>query len=481
MNFKAIISVLGKILLVEAGLLCAPLIVSFIYLEDTYLSYIIPISGLLAVGLPTLFIKKKERDVFREKEGLILVSLAWIVISLVGAVPFVIGQHVPNYIDALFETVSGFTTTGASVITDVESLPKSLQFWRSFTHWIGGMGILVFVLAILPDYSKGSMHILRAESPGPNVGKLVSKMKVTARILYAIYVVLTLVEIIFLVCGKMPLFDSIVNALGTAGTGGFSVKNAGIAAYNSTYAEMVIAVFCVIFSINFNVYYFILIGEFRRAFKSEEMLTYLGIILISTFAIAINILDIYASFGQAMRYSFFQVSSLVSSTGYVTADFDTWPSFSKSILMMLMFMGACAGSTGGGLKVARVNILVKSTFADLRKTIKPRSMRTLKFESERISDETIRSTRIFFISYIAVLMFATLLVSVDGFSFESNFTASLSCISNIGPAFDQVGPMENFANYSWFSKIVFSLEMLAGRLELFPMLLLFSPSTWRKD
>ncbi len=481
MNFRAVVNVLGKILLVEAGLLCVPLILSFIYSEGIFLSYIIPMAGLIAIGAPTLFLKKKDTDTFHEKEGLVLVSLAWIAISLVGALPFVISKSIPNYIDAFFETVSGFTTTGASVLGDVESLPKSILFWRSFTHWIGGMGILVFVLAILPDYNKGSMHILRAESPGPTVGKFVSKMKVTARILYAIYIVLTIVLVIFLVCGKMPLFDSIINAFGTAGTGGFSIKNNSIAGYNSTYAEMVIAIFCVIFSINFNVYYFILIGDVLKAFKSEEMLTYLSIIVLATFAIAINIMDLYADFGQAMRYSFFQVSSLVSSTGFITADYDMWPTFSKTILMMLMFMGACAGSTGGGLKVARVNILAKSSYADLKKIIKPRSVMTLKFEGERLSEDTIRSTRIMFVAYITIIVICTLLISVDGYSFESNFSASLTCISNIGPGFAEVGPIENFSGYSWFSKIVLSLEMLAGRLELFPMLLLFSPSTWKKN
>ncbi len=478
MNYRAIINILGKILLVEAALLCLPLIVSFIYQEDTYLSYVIPIACLIAVGVPTAIFKPKD-STFYAREGLVVVSLAWIIISLVGAVPFVISKSIPNYIYALFETVSGFTTTGATVLGDVESLPKSILFWRSFTHWIGGMGILVFVLAILPDYSKGSMHILRAESPGPTVGKLVSKMKFTARILYAIYAVLSVVMVVFLVCGKMPLFDSIVTMFGTAGTGGFAVKNASIAAYNSVYLEMVIAIFCLIFSINFNVYYFIVIGSVLKAFKSEEMLTYLGIVLVATFAIAINIMDMYGSFQQGLRYSFFQVSSLVSSTGFCTTDFDTWPTFSKTILLFLMFMGACAGSTGGGFKVSRLSILTKSSLMDLKKIVRPRSVMTLKFEGERVADETIANTRLMFVAYIALIALSTLLVSVDGHSFLSNVSASLTCISNIGPGFDAVGPTRNFSCYGEFSIIVFCIDMLAGRLELFPMLLLFSPTTWK--
>ncbi len=481
MNYRAILNILGKILLVEAALLCLPLIVSFIYQEDTYLSYVIPICGLIALGVPAAIFKPKD-STFYAREGLVVVSLAWIVVSLVGAVPFVISKAIPNYVSALFETVSGFTTTGATVLADVESLPKSILFWRSFTHWIGGMGILVFVLAILPDYNKGSMHILRAESPGPTVGKLVSKMKFTARILYAIYFVLSIVMTIFLLCGKMPLFDSIVTMFGTAGTGGFAIKNASIAAYNSVYIEMVVAIFCLIFSINFNVYYLILIGSFAKAFKSEEMLTYVGIVLLSTFAIAINIMNmpIYGSFGEGMRYAFFQVSSLVSSTGYVTTDYDLWPTFSKTILILLMFMGACAGSTGGGFKVARISILAKSSFAGLKKMVKPRSVMTLKFEGEKLSDETVSATKLMFVAYVGLIALSTLLVSFDGHSILSNFSASLTCVSNIGPGFDAVGPTRNFSCYSSFSQIVFCIDMLAGRLELFPMILLFSPTTWKR-
>lgn len=480
MNYKFVFNVLGKILVLEAILLCVPLILSLAYGEDIYLAYVIPIACLLAAGIPSFIFKPKDTSIYA-REGFVLVAFSWVIMSLIGALPFVISKAIPNYIDALFETVSGFTTTGSTVLADVESLPKSILFWRSFTHWIGGMGVLVFVLAILPDDNKGSMHVFRAESTGPTVGKLVSKMRVTARILYAIYIVMTMVEVVCLLCGKMPVFDSFVNAFSTAGTGGFAIKNSSIAAYDSVYIEMVIAVFMMLFGVSFNIYYLILIGNFAKVFKSEELRVYLGIMLTATIIIAVNILTVYGNFGQAVRYSFFQVSSIMASTGFATADYETWPALSQAVIMFLMVVGACAGSTGGGIKVARLVILSKSGVAGVRKLVKPRTIVATKFEGETLSDDTINNVRLFFVFFVGMLIMSTLLVSVDGYgSLLSNFSASLACINNIGPGFDMVGPSGNFGGYSAFSKLIFCFDMLAGRLEIFPIITLFSSATWRR-
>ena len=467
-------------MVLEAILLCIPLILSLSYGENIYLAYVIPIVCLLAVGIPSFIFKPKDASIYA-REGFVSVSFAWLIMSLAGALPFVIGKAIPNYIDALFETVSGFTTTGASVLSDIESLPKSILFWRSFTHWIGGMGVLVFVLAILPDDNAGSMHVFRAESTGPTVGKLVSKMRVTARILYAIYIVMTMVEVVCLLCGKMSVFDSFVTAFATAGTGGFSVKNSSIAAYNSVYIEMVIAVFMMLFGVSFNIYYLIIIGNFAKAFKSEELRVYIGIMLTATMLIAVNILRVYGNFGQAVRYSFFQVSSVMTSTGFITADYEKWPALSQAIIMFLMVVGACAGSTGGGIKVARLVILCKSGVGGVRKLVKPRTIVATKFEGETLSDDTINNVRLFFVFFVGLLITSTLLVSIDGHgTFLANFSASLTCMNNIGPGFDQVGPTGNFGGYSAFSKLIFCFDMLAGRLEIFPIITLFSSATWRK-
>ena len=480
MNYKLVFNVLGKILVLEAALLCVPLILSLAYGEDIYLAYVIPIACLLAAGIPSFIFQPKDASLYA-REGFVFVSFSWVIMSLVGAFPFVISKAIPNYIDALFETVSGFTTTGASILSEIESLPKSILFWRSFTHWVGGMGVLVFVLAILPDDNAGSMHVFRAESTGPTVGKLVSKMRVTARILYAIYIVMTMVEVVCLLCGKMSVFDSFVNAFATAGTGGFSVRNSSIAAYDSVYIEMVIAVFMMLFGVSFNVYYLILIGNFAKAFKSEELRVYLGIMLTATVIIAVNILRVYGNFGQAVRYSFFQVSSVMTSTGFITADYEKWPALSQAIIMFLMVIGACAGSTGGGIKVARLVILSKSGVAGVRKLVKPRTIVATKFEGETLSEDVISNVRLFFVFFVGLLITSTLLVSIDGYgTLLANFSASLTCINNIGPGFDQVGPTGNFGGYSAFSKLIFCFDMLAGRLEIFPIITLFSSATWRK-
>lgn len=485
MNYKIVLNILGRTLLIEALLLICPMLVGFFYKENTYIAFLIPILGLVTVGFPFALIKIKDKSI-RTKEGFVIVALAWIMLSLVGAIPFVISGAIPSYVDALFETVSGFTTTGASILSNVEALPNSLLFWRSFTHFIGGMGILVFVLAILPKSDAGSMHVFRAESPGPSVGKLVGKLAFTARILYGIYIVMFVLEVIMLICGGMPIFDSIVHSFGTAGTGGFSIKNSSIAYYNNTYFEMVIAVFMFLFGINFNVFYLLLIGNFKKVLKSEELRTYFFMIVGATIIIAVNILANCVNFGQAIRYSFFQVASIGSSTGYVSADFDQWPALSKSIIVVLMIVGACGGSTGGGIKVSRLVILVKSVFADIKRIMHPRSVVSVKFEGELLEKETERNVRSYFTLWILIVALTTVLLCIDVDDFLTNFTATLSCIGNIGPGLStaglgMVGPMFNYGVYSAYSKILMSIVMLFGRLEIFPILMLFIPRTWKKN
>lgn len=488
MNYKMIISILGKTMLIEACLLLVPMCVGFIAGENTYLSFIIPVAGLILLGLPLSVIKVKYKSIYA-REGFVIVALVWIIFSLVGAVPFVISSAIPNYVDAFFETVSGFTTTGASVLSDVESMPKSLMFWRTFTHWIGGMGVLVFVLAILPNNNNGVMHIFRAESPGPTVGKFVSKITFTARILYGMYIILTLIEIVLLLCGGMSIYDSVISSFATAGTGGFSNKNLSIGYYGNVYFEMVIAVFMFIFGINFNFFYLILIGNFRKAFCSEEVRTYFIIVVVATLSIALNILSSCANFGEALRYSFFQVTSISSTTGFSTADFDLWPAFSKCVLTILMIVGACAGSTGGGLKVSRLILLSKSAFSDTGKLISPRRVTSIKFEGEPMGADTIRNVKTLLVIWVILVIVSTLLLCTDSFvntatdggDVITGLTATLSCIGNIGPGLSLVGPAMNYGGFNAVSKIWMSFIMLAGRLEIFPMLILFNPKTWRRN
>ena len=474
-----VFSILGRTLLIEAVLLLCPLLVGIVYGENSFADYLIPIAGLIAIGLPLSFLKVKDRSIY-VKEGFVTVAFVWILLSLVGAIPFVLSGALPNYADALFETVSGFTTTGATVIGDVEALSHSLLFWRSFTHWIGGMGVLVFVLAILPSYNSGIMHIFRAESPGPSAGKLVSRLTSTARILYGIYILMTVAETIFLLCGGMSFFDSLTHAFSTAGTGGFGVKNASIGYYNSVYIEMVVAVFMFLFGINFNLFYLILIGNFKKAMKSEEFIVYFFLVVGSTLAIAVNILSLVANFGEAVRYAFFQVTSFSSSTGFSSADFGAWPALSKAILIVLMVIGACGGSTGGGMKVSRVIILVKSAFADIRRLLHPRSVVSTKFEGETLSKDTERNVHTYFILWVSIVIVCTVLLCIDHNDFLTNFTSTLSCIGNIGPVFSSVGAVGNLAFYSPYSKVMLSLVMLVGRLEIFPILIMFAPRTWKR-
>ncbi len=478
MNYKMVFSILGKVFLLEALLLIFPMAVGFIYNENTFSAYLFPILGLLIVGSPLSFLDSKDKNMYA-KEGFVVVSLAWILMSVVGAIPFVLTGTL-NFVDALFETVSGFTTTGSTVINDLEVISKSILFWRALTHWIGGMGVLVFVLAFTPGYNSGGMHVLRAESPGPTVGKLVSKLSFTARILYGIYFVMTVVLVVLLLCGGMSLFESIVHAFATAGTGGFGVRGDSFASYNS-YLQIVVAVFMLLFSINFNLFYLILIGNVKKALKSEEFRIYMTIIVVATLSIALNILSQVGNFAEALKHSFFQVTSISSTTGFVSADFQQWPEFSKSIILVLMLIGASAGSTGGGMKVSRIVILFKSFLADLKKMLHPKAVVSVKFENEPLEKETERNVHSYFVAYIIIVVFSTLLLNLDVNDFLTNFSATISCMSNVGPGFNLVGPMSNFALYSPLSKILLSLIMIVGRLEIFPIILLFAPRTWKKS
>lgn len=480
MNKKMVFHIIGRIIQVEACLLLLPLAVSLIYKEKCWLSFLVTIGVALILGTAMTIGSKSKNKVIYAKEGLVTVSLAWVLMSAVGALPFVISGEIPSYIDAFFETVSGFTTTGASILTDVESMSRGLLFWRSFTHWIGGMGVLVFVMAIIPSVTDRSIHIIRAEMPGPIIGKIVPKVKNTAKILYIIYIVMTAVEIVLLCIGKMPFFESVVHAFGTAGTGGFGVKADSIASY-SPYLQWVITVFMFLFGINFNLYYLILLGKLKTAVKSQELWCYVGIACVAVGAIVLNTYSMFGSISETLRASAFQVASIMTTTGYATADFNLWPSFSKAIIVILMCIGACAGSTGGGLKVSRVVLLFKMIKKELRHTLHPRSVNVVKFEEKTVSKTILTNVSVYFVIYAVVMLSTFLLLSFENFSFETNFTAAVSCFNNIGPGLADVGPTASYAAYSPFSKIILSLAMLFGRLEIFPMLFLFSKSSWSKN
>ena len=417
---------------------------------------------------------------FYAKEGFVTVALSWIILSVMGALPFVINGEIPKFTDALFEIISGFTTTGASILSDVESLSHCSLIWRSFSHWIGGMGVLVFILAILPLAGGGhSMHLLRAESPGPSVGKLVPRLRSTAMILYGIYFFMTLVELIILLIAKMPLFDAICTSFGTAGTGGFGIKNDSIAGYSST-IQIIVTIFMILFGVNFNVYYLFLIKKPKEALKCEELRYYLGIIAFAALFITINIRGYFPSIFEAFRHASFQVGSIITTTGFATEDFNIWPQASKTILVILMFVGACAGSTGGGIKVSRFALLLKTVGKELSHLIHPRIIKIIKFEGKKVEHDVIRSVNVFLITYVMIFAFSVLFICVDGLDLTTNFTAVAATLNNIGPGLELVGPTQNFSLFSNFSKYILMFDMLAGRLELFPMLILFTPATWRK-
>ena len=472
--------VLGRIGLIEAALLAVPLAVALLYGETALLTaWLAPIAVLILLGLAVGLRTPKDTTIYA-REGLVVVAAAWVLLSVFGAVPFVLSGDIPSCVDAFFETVSGFTTTGSSILTDVEALHRSTAFWRSFTHWVGGMGVLVFAMAVLPMGDGRAMHLMRAEVPGPTVDKISSKLRDTAKILYGIYFVMTVAETILLLAGGMPLYDALINAFGSAGTGGFSHLGASIGQYNNLYYEMVIGVFILLFGINFNIYYLLLLRHVKDAFRSEELRVYLGIVAASVVAIALNISKMYGGFVHALRYSFFQVASIITTTGFGTADFDQWPTFSRTVLVMLMFCGACAGSTGGGFKVSRLIILLKSSFRDIQRMLHPHAITTVRFEGKPLDDKTVRGTSIYLTFYMMVFTASVLLLSLDHFDLVTTFTAVTACFNNIGPGLSVVGPMGNFSQFSDPAKLLLSFDMLAGRLELYPMLVLFAPTLWFK-
>ena len=480
MNRRMIFNTVGLMLKVEAALLLLPALAALIYGESCLWSILISAAISLAAGFALTLLSRPKSQVIYAREGFITVALAWVAVSALGALPFYISREIPSYIDAFFETVSGFTTTGASILANVEVMSRGLLFWRSFTHWVGGMGVLVFVMALVPSVTDRSIHIMRAEMPGPVVGKLMPRARDTASILYKIYVGMTLLQIILLWIGGMPLFESIVHAFGTAGTGGFGVKADSIAGY-SPYLQWVITVFMLLFGINFNLYYLLLIRRFRAAAQSSECWYYLGIVGVSIALITANILPMYESFQEALRLSAFQVASIVTTTGYATADFNLWPQFSKAILLLMMIMGACAGSTGGGLKVSRTVMLFKMVGKEIRHLLHPRSVNSVRFEGKHVDGATLKSVSSYFVIYIICILAICLILSLEPFDLETNLSATLACFNNIGPGLAAVGPASNYAAYSPLSKLVLSLAMLLGRLEIYPLLLTLSPATWMKQ
>ncbi len=478
MNKKVIIYLMGWILNIEAVFMLLPCVTALIYRETSGYWFL----AVMAVcgGIGIIFTRKKpENMVFFAKEGFVTVALSWIVLSFFGAMPFYLSGEIPRFEDAMFEVISGFTTTGSSVLPDVESLSQCMIIWRSFTHWIGGMGVLVFILSLLPLAGGYNMYIMKAESPGPSVGKLVPRVRSTAKILYTIYLFMTVLQIILLLIGGMPLFDSLAISFGTAGTGGFGIKNSSMAFYDSYYLQGVVTVFMILFGINFNVYHLLLTRHPKEAFRCEEARAYLGIIAASVLFITFNIRGSFGSLFSAFHHAAFQVASIITTTGYSTVDFDLWPEFSKGILVALMFIGACAGSTGGGFKVSRVVILLKAVKKELGSLIHPRSVKVLKLDGKPIEHNVLRSINTFLGAYIVIFTFSVLIVSLDNFDFATNFTAVAATFNNIGPGLAGAGPLQNFSKFSALSKYVMMFDMLAGRLEVFPLLLIFAPSTWK--
>lgn len=479
MNSSIIRNILGYVLIILGVLLLIPAFVAVIYREKEVFSFLIVAGISIVIGI-LMVIKKAKNSVFYLKEGCVTTALSWIVISVVGCLPFIISGTIPTFIDALFETVSGFTTTGATILNDVEVLPKSMLFWRSFTHWIGGMGVLVFMLAILPLAGGSNMNLMKAESPGPSVGKLVPKIRYTARLLYYIYFGLTALQFILLVAGRMPVFDAVNTALATAGTGGFGIKNDSMMSY-SPYIQWVVTIFMFLFGVNFNAYYLIILGYIKKAVNMEEVKAYFGIIIVSTGIIFANIYHSIGSIEATLRHSLFQVGTIMTTTGFATMDFDLWPSTSKTVLVALMFVGACAGSTGGGIKVSRFVIAFKSIRKELQSYIHPRSVKVIKMEDKAVEGETIRSVNLYFMVFIMLFAVSILLVSLEGQDLITNFTAVAATINNIGPGLNAAGPTCNFSGFTILSKSVFIFDMLAGRLELFPMIVLFIPAIWKES
>ena len=480
MNFKMMGRFLAQILSIEGIFIIPALIISLCCGEAMAVQgFLWTLAVILVLVLFLGIISRGAPSAFYAKEGLVCVGASWIVLSAVGCLPFWISREIPSYVDAFFEIVSGFTTTGASIVPSVEALSKGILYWRSFSHWLGGMGVLVFLLAFTGGKGQGfTMHLLRAESPGPSVGKLVPKMRTTAAILYIIYVVMTILNVVFLLLGDMPLFDAVCTALGTAGTGGFGIKNDSMAGY-SPYLQNVTTVFMILFGVNFSCYYLLLIRQWKSVITDEEVRTYFGIILGSILLIVWNTRGLYGTLEETIRHTAFQVGSIITTTGYATVDFDLWPSFSKTILLCLMVVGACAGSTGGGLKIARLLLLLKSARRNIRRMLNPRRIEVVRNNGTAVNEQVLDNTNAYLSAYVVIIFLVFLIISLDGFSVGTNFSAVLCTFNNIGPGLEAVGPTCNFSQFSDLSKIVLSWAMLAGRLEIFPMLILFSRSTWK--
>ncbi|WP_207704285.1 TrkH family potassium uptake protein [Candidatus Enterococcus ferrettii] len=478
MNKKMIVFTLGKLLMVEALFMLMPLLVALLNHEKTGAAYGIVFIGTFLIGVLMGHKAPVDRTIYA-KEGFFIVGVSWLLLSFFGALPFVISGEIPSFVDAFFETVSGFTTTGASILSDVDTMSRASLFWRSFTHWVGGMGVLVFTVAFIPLASGRTMHILKAEMPGHIVGKLVSKVRVSAQILYVIYAILTVIEILLLLLGGMPLFDSVLNSFATAGTGGFSMTSAGIGLYNSPYLEGVITVFMILFGVNFNLIYFFLLGKILPVLKSEELRGYLVIIALATLGVTLNIAPMYHSYMKAFRYAVFQVASIITTTGFATTDYNLWPMFSQTVLLLLMFVGACSGSTGGGIKVSRILLLFKSALKEVKRLLHSRSVVTVNYEGNAVAPKTMNTIHGFLVLYSVVFIGGLLIISLENLDFHTTFSAVATCINNVGPGFNLVGPTGNFGFLSDASKLTLSFIMLVGRLEIFPIFILFSKSFWR--
>lgn len=478
MNYSIVLYILGCVLKFESAFLVLPALVGLIYREHASVSYLAV--AVLCLILGVLLTHKKPRSTnLYTREGFVAVALSWIIMSIFGAIPFVLTGDIPFYVDALFETISGFTTTGSSILTDVESISKASLFWRSFSHWIGGMGVFVFIMAILPMMGGSTMNLMKAESPGPSVSKLVPHVKDTAKILYGIYIAITICEATILRALGMPLFDSLTTTFGTVGTGGFGIRNDSIAGYSPA-IQITITVFMILSGINYTAYFYILTGKIKELFKIEEVRWYLAIIFGSVAVITWNVRSLYPTFSETLRHAFFQVGSIITTTGYATTDFDLWPALSKTLLVTLMFIGACAGSTSGGIKVSRILILLKTIRKELSLIVHPRQVKKIRMDGHPVDHETLRSANVFLVVYFVLLLTSMLLISVDEFDFSTNFTSVVTVLNNIGPGLNLVGPTQNFSIFSPFSKFVLMFDMLAGRLELFPMMILLMPSTWKR-
>ena len=479
MNYSMIFFIIGWVFIIEAALMAPSALVAVLYSERSIWAFAAAIGLCLLLGVP-LVRKQPANKVFYAKEGCVTVALSWIVMSLMGALPFVFSGVIPSIVDAMFETVSGFTTTGASILKDVEVLPRCMLFWRSFTHWIGGMGVLVFLLCLLPMSGGGySMNLMKAESPGPSVSKLVPKVRSTAKLLYGLYVALSLLELALLLLGSMPLFDALCTTFGTAGTGGFGIKNSSIGEY-SAYIQSIVTIFMILFGINFNVYFLLYMRKPKEALRCEEAGWYLAIIAVSTLIITVFIRNSFPDLVTAFRHAAFQVGSIITTTGFSTVDFNVWPAVPRAILVLLMFIGACAGSTGGGIKVSRIVLLFRTMTREIGQIIHPHMVKKLKFEGRVVGQEVLRSVNAFMVAYVLIFAVSTPFVCLHGFDLVTRFTAVAATLNNIGPGLEMVGPIGNFSCFSDLSKIVLIFDMLAGRLEIFPLLVLFFRDTWKK-